>query len=184
MRNVEVSFISQTVRVEDTTQKKYYYFAVDYTAPTGEKYYSPRNKIYKATAPTEAECRTAFIKEKIEYAKGIVDFWKALSVVVVLLFTSVGVSAQVDTSIVINTEANVSRCVCLSDTIFGQELKMFRIKHNVAMGEMQAMISSIATYTLGYTVWYSQDELLRIEVGTYTLFPAVQTAIENVLARY
>lgn len=98
-----------------------------------------------------------------------------------LLFTAFLGFSQIDTTSRIDINQNVSRQAVAKQ--FGEYVKEYRIYHELSYTTLQARFSMIASKELEYDVWYTIEEIKRMEQNEFLPLLEVQKEIVKRIIR-
>ena len=98
-----------------------------------------------------------------------------------LLFTAVLGFSQIDTTSRIDINQNVSRQAI--EKQFSEYVKEYRQYHELSYNTLQARFSMIASSVMEYDIWYSIEDIKRMENNQYLPLIEVQKAIIKRIVR-
>ncbi len=106
---------------------------------------------------------------------------KKTGLLIGLLFTAVLGFSQIDTTSRIDINQNVSRQAI--EKQFSEYVKEYRQYHELSYNTLQARFSMIASSVMEYDIWYSIEDIKRMENNQYLPLIEVQKAIIKRIVR-
>ena len=98
-----------------------------------------------------------------------------------LLFTAVLGFSQIDTTSRIDINQNVSRQAI--EKQFSEYIVEYKLYHELSYNTLQARFSMIASSVMEYDIWYSIEDIKRMENNQYLPLIEVQKAIIKRIVR-
>lgn len=106
---------------------------------------------------------------------------KKTGLIIALMIITFGAFAQIDTTSRIDINQNVSRQAIQKQ--FGEYVKEYRQYHGLSYETLQARFSMIASKELEYDVWYTIEEIKRMENNQFLPLIEVQDEIVKRIIR-
>ena len=106
---------------------------------------------------------------------------KKTGLIIALMIITFGAFAQIDTTSRIDINQNVSRQAIQKQ--FSEYVKEYRIYHELSYATLQARFSMIASSVAEYDIWYSIEDIKRMENNQYLPLIEVQKAIIKRIVR-
>ena len=106
---------------------------------------------------------------------------KKVILISLLLFTAFAAFAQIDTTSQIDISQNVNREAVTKK--FSEYVTEYKLYHELSYSTLQARFSMIASSVMEYDIWYSIEDIKRMENNQYLPLIEVQKAIIKRIVR-
>ena len=106
---------------------------------------------------------------------------KKTGLIIALMIITFGAFAQIDTTSRIDINQNVSRQAI--EKQFSEYIVEYKLYHELSYNTLQARFSMIASSVMEYDIWYSIEDIKRMENNQYLPLIEVQKAIIKRIVR-